>query len=170
MKRHLILAWLMVVIGVFCVSVFQKERQLRQGVQVLLELAPVDPRSLMQGDYMALRYGLATTLSEHLEKSEIHRNMDGVMILTVDQEGVGTFVRFDDARTPLKTDEVRVRYKGRKGTIRLGAESFFFQEGSAATFEQARYGELRVASDGTSILVGLRDENRRILGAEQRQH
>ncbi|MFX7329222.1 GDYXXLXY domain-containing protein, partial [Acinetobacter baumannii] len=34
----------------------QKEMLLKEGQLVLLPLAPVDPRSLMQGDYMALRY------------------------------------------------------------------------------------------------------------------
>src|SRR6267378_3387619 len=37
-------------------SIRGKERQLADGSVVYLELAPVDPRSLMQGDYMALRF------------------------------------------------------------------------------------------------------------------
>ncbi|MGL5293385.1 MAG: GDYXXLXY domain-containing protein, partial [Aeromonas sp.] len=36
------------------IAVWHHERALSQGEVVLLELAPVDPRSLMQGDYMRL--------------------------------------------------------------------------------------------------------------------
>ncbi|RJQ16280.1 MAG: hypothetical protein C4560_09865 [Nitrospiraceae bacterium] len=43
--------------------------------------------------------------------------------------------------------------------VRLGAESFFFQEGHAEYYSTAKYGELRVSNDGDSVLVGLRDKN-----------
>jgi uncharacterized membrane-anchored protein len=40
-------------------SIAAKERLLAHGRIVVLELAPVDPRSLMQGDYMQLNYRVA---------------------------------------------------------------------------------------------------------------
>jgi len=40
-------------------SIFERERILKNGQLVILELAPIDPRSLMQGDYMALRFKIA---------------------------------------------------------------------------------------------------------------
>ena len=40
-------------------SILTKERLLRDGTVLRLALAPVDPRSLMQGDYMALSFALA---------------------------------------------------------------------------------------------------------------
>ena len=43
-------------------SIAGKERHLKEGRIVYLELAPVDPRSLMQGDYMALNFKLANEL------------------------------------------------------------------------------------------------------------
>jgi uncharacterized membrane-anchored protein len=48
--------------------------------------------------------------------------------------------------------------------VRLGAESFFFQEGHAQLYNGARYGEVRVAPSGTSVLVGLRGQEREPLG------
>ena len=50
-----------------------------------------------------------------------------------------------------------------KRSISIGAESFFFEEGSAAKFEKAKYGALRVDSEGNSILVGLYNENRKAI-------
>ena len=43
-------------------GIYQAERTLSQGEVVYLELAPVDPRSLIQGDYMALDYALERDL------------------------------------------------------------------------------------------------------------
>ena len=56
---------LLLALGGPTTAVLQKERLLRQGRPVLLELAPRDPRSLMQGDYMDLDYALARTLQAH---------------------------------------------------------------------------------------------------------
>ena len=41
------------------VEIAGKERIVRNGETVLLRIAPRDPRSLLQGDYMALRYTMA---------------------------------------------------------------------------------------------------------------
>ena len=37
-------------------SVANREKLLKNGEAVLFELAPMDPRSIMQGDYMTLNY------------------------------------------------------------------------------------------------------------------
>ncbi|WP_419465319.1 GDYXXLXY domain-containing protein [Aeromonas caviae] len=44
-------------------AVWRFEHAMSQGEVVLIELAPVDPRSLMQGDYMRLNYALARPLA-----------------------------------------------------------------------------------------------------------
>ena len=46
-------------VAIFCVingMIAHKEATVRNGTRMDVELAPRDPRSLMQGDYMALRY------------------------------------------------------------------------------------------------------------------
>ncbi|WIG99046.1 GDYXXLXY domain-containing protein [Myxococcus sp. SDU36] len=140
--------------------VIQKEHVLRSGTPVLLELAPVDPRSLIQGDYMVLDYAI----SRERSASPTPPATDGNLVLRLDAKGVGTFVRFDTPDTPLAPSELKLRYRLRKGRYRLGAEAFFFQEGHAGRYEGARYGELRVADSGSSVLVGLRDAQRQPLG------
>ncbi len=140
--------------------VIQKERVLRSDKVLLLELAPVDPRSLMQGDYMILDYAI----SQDRRGDTDTLPADGRVVLKLDANGVGTFARYDTPETPLAADELKLRYRVRKGRFQLGAESFFFQEGHADRYEGARYGELRVADDGDSVLVGLRDAQRQPLG------
>lgn len=138
--------------------IVRKEAVLAAGETVLLELAPVDPRSLLQGDYMTLRYALVRDLPDRGALAP-----DGALVVTRDRDGVARFVRVDDGR-PLQPGELRLRYKRRGHEVSLGAESFFFPEGEGPTLERARYGELAVAPSGESVLIGLRDADRHPLG------
>lgn len=140
--------------------VVQKELVRANGIPVLLELAPVDPRSLIQGDYMVLNYAISRDLG--FQGSKLPR--DGDLVLTLDTHGVGRFVRIHAPGTPLGPGEFLLRYRVRDNRVRLGAEAFFFQEGHASRYQHAKYGELRVDSSGSSLLVGLRDAQLRVLG------
>ena len=72
-------------------NIYQREQLLSNGRVVLLELAPVDPRSLMQGDYMALRFGVA---NQAFAGKDLQTLDDGHLVLTVDERDVATFSRF----------------------------------------------------------------------------
>jgi uncharacterized membrane-anchored protein len=174
MRRHLLLVGLALITAGFGWAVMQKEHVLSEGTVVFLELAPRDPRSLMQGDYMVLAYRLVRDVNEAMavqEKSgEEKSKMTGRMVLELDERQIATFARIDDGVAALAPGQVRMRFKSRTSDIQIGAESFFFQEGTAETFNAAKYGELRVDPDGVSVLVGLRDESLRVLGGEQRLH
>ena len=141
-----------------------RERLLDDGRVVLLDLAPVDPRSLMQGDYMALRYRIA----RDVQQQDADKAQDGRAVLALDARGVATFRRIDDG-APLGPDEVRIRYRVRRGAAKFGTDSYFFEEGRAGDYGRARYGEFRVAPDGDAILTGLRDEQLKVLGAARRE-
>ncbi len=252
----LVIMGLVLVLGVANYNIGQKQQVVENGQQVLLKLRPVDPRSLMQGDYMRLRYAetvlpdstwgmtphreLCTPLrlkgdqfvtentcskavdyqvmasgqpvvKRRLAPGEVfetglapssmpafttcpvgfettvaltQRNRNtilssqyyctdspdepalrkGTIVMKLDSYDVGTFARKDDG-SQIYANETRLQYKLilTNGEFRLGAESFFFQEGQAKVFENARYGVLRVAEDGASVLVGLADEARRLI-------
>lgn len=160
MKVRLTILWLVAVVGLLFVnySIYGKETLIRNGQPILLELAPVDPRSLIQGDYMALRYKMGADL-ENLETLPLR----GKLVITVAESGVASFVRIDDG-TPLAPGERLINYYKHGWQVDLGATSFFFQEGKADEYATAKYGEVRVDESGTSILVGLRDEKLQPLG------
>lgn len=168
MRTRAIFGGLALVVLALVGLVASKELVLARGTRVLLELVPVDPRSLMQGDYMRLDYAVsrAARSMEDLSQSFAPPE-EGRLVLRLNAEGVGTFVRHDTG-TPLAPGELLLRYKLRDGRVRLGAESFFFQEGLADHYAGAKYGELRVAGDGSSVLVGLRDTERHPLGSALR--
>lgn len=136
-----------------------KEQVLEDGRSLLLRLRPVDPRSLIQGDYMILAYEIA---SEVRSARSLPRT--GVIVVRVDADRVARFARLDDGR-PLAADEQRLRYRLRSDDLRLGAESFFFAEGTGDRYEAAAFGELMVDESGESVLIGLRDAERERLGA-----
>ena len=62
MKRWIMIGWLLT-IGVAVAGIVGKERVISRGDVVYLRLAPVDPRSLMQGDYMALNFAIGMEVS-----------------------------------------------------------------------------------------------------------
>ena len=162
MRNLVILAGAVIILAAANFGIYQKEQLLAHGRTVLLELAPVDPRSLMQGDYMALRFKVATdafgfggTNQESLR--------DGRVVLTIDDRGVGTFKRFDDG-TPIGPGEMAMRYRVRDQTPKFATNAFFFQEGHAEYYAGARFGEFRVSSAGDAILTALRGANLETLG------
>lgn len=158
-------------------SIAQKERQLATGRTALLALAPVDPRSLMQGDYMALRFALAQDIAgalgsrnpqaagtawSHDDSLVVH---DGKVVVAPDAAGIARFVRLDDG-APLAEGEFALQYRIRAGQVRFATNAFFFQEGDASWYEAAAFGEFRVAEDGGLLLTALRGPEQQPLGPQ----
>lgn len=142
-------------LGLVNYSIFAKERLLATGVVVMLELAPVDPRSLMQGDYMALSFRMGNDARTFLREE---KSADGHIVATLDERQVASFRRIHDGK-PIASNELLLRYRLRNGGIKFATNAFFFEEGTARRYEPARYGEFRVAPDGELLLTGLRDKD-----------
>ncbi len=139
------------VFGVVNAMIAAKEATLRNGVTMYLELAPVDPRSLMQGDYMALDY----ELERNAMRSGPPKNR-GAVVVTLDEQKVAHFVRFHQGE-PLAPGEHLLRYRVTRNGLTIGSNAFFFQEGHGDHYAGARYGEYKVDPSGTCLLVGLRN-------------
>lgn len=169
------------VLGVANVAIVQKERILRDGQTVLLELAPVDPRSLMQGDYMSLNFALSQSLSAlswSLPKAA-QAKMDAQQWVLVgvqlDEHKVaqlkGVYLDLDgqerlwnDAGPVAEPDEVmRLRMRRHRNNWTPGTDAWFFAEGSADRFDAAHYGEFAVVEDGQSLLRAMLDKDRQAI-------
>ncbi|BDS10081.1 GDYXXLXY domain-containing protein [Aureispira anguillae] len=151
-KRIIFIVNLLAVLVVFNWMILQKEHTINNGELVLLELYPLDPRSLMQGDYMNLRYEM--TRQWNLNDSIPTR---GYCILRKGSNNIGSFERLQSSRTPLASNELAIKYYRTAHFVKIGAESFLFEEGQAETYEQAKYGGLKVEPNGSAVLVGLYD-------------
>ena len=141
MRKWVVIASTLLLLVVVNAGIASRERLVEHGRVVLLELAPVDPRSLMQGDYMALRFDLA---------NHIQPDQSGSAGLIVAPNGIATYN--PDQSAP----GLRIRYRVRNQQVWLGTNAYFFEEGSAQRYQGARYGEFRVDWDsGEAVLVGL---------------
>lgn len=160
MRRAIAVIACVIALALVDFSIAKKERLLSEGRLVYLELAPVDPRSLMQGDYMALRYKLANEAAALLTREE---SSSGRVVVALDARSVASFKRLHDGG-PLAADEALLFYRVRNGTLKFATNAFFFQEAHAQDYAKAHFGEFRVASDGELLLTGLRGESLEPLG------
>lgn len=151
---------MLVVLGLANIQIAGKEAIIRDGRTVLLRLAPIDPRSLMQGDYMALRYAIENDVASAATGAGMS---DGTAIVRLGDLGEASFIALNDGRQ-LEPDEALIRFRKRGDTVRLASDAYFFEEGLFETFGSARFGELRVDSDGEAVLTGLRAEDGARLG------
>ena len=144
-------------LGVANFSIWQKEKLIATGQKVFVELAPADPRSLMQGDFMRLDYRvLREAGSEELGKDLTAKRPQ--LVVQLDALGVARFVRVDRSNAPLAEEETRMELTPKDGSWTLVSDAWFFREGDAKRWEAARYGEFRVTANGSALLVGLADE------------
>ena len=161
-SRILIIVNLILLLGYFNWSVYQKEQTLKDGQLVLLQLAPVEPRSLMQGDYMRLNYKEASS-----DLPDKQTDTRGYAILRTDSNQVGEIVRLQNTLEPVNDNELVIKYKIINRRLFLGAESFFFEEGQDTLYQKAVYGGLKVDDKGQSLLVGLYDEDFHLIQSDK---
>ncbi|WP_170162260.1 GDYXXLXY domain-containing protein [Caldimonas tepidiphila] len=148
------------------VGILQKETLIAEGRPVWIELAPADPRSLMQGDYMALAYRLEPALAQALQ--QLPPTARPRAVARVDARGVARLERLAQPGEAPAAGELLVALKPGRGGWVVAADAWFFAEGEAARFEPARYGEFRLGADGEALLVGLADAGLRRLGSPAR--
>ena len=154
------LSKILVIVGVILVgvvtnySIFQKESLIKNGKEIYLKLAPVDPRSLMQGDYMALRFAISRDIYEAVKNQ---KSSQGLAVLELNSQNIAKFKSIYQNQ-PLNSNEVLIKYRKNRHRIKLSTDSYFFEEGSAKKFEKAEYGVFRVnPKTGEAILTNLAD-------------
>ena len=130
-----------------------KENTLRTGTSVLLQTAPVDPRSLFQGDYAILNYEIAV-LPDRLR--EIEQGNEFFVELVEDADGVWRSRLY----TLDKGDLPGVFIKGKvvnRGRLDFGIGTYFIPEGTGRAIEQAEDVKVRVAigSGGKAVIEEL---------------
>ena len=182
-------------VGVFVIALLgavnykvqQFEDVLATGKPVVLKIAPVDPRSLMQGDYMVLNYAILSEiqqsqfLSESNESLETSESIDAgeanetigidesspsgkkaYILVHLDQNHVATFC---EEQSEIPTDfkhctpnvYLPIRYNG-SWLPKLPSQDYFFAEGKGEHYAQAEYAEYRF-KDGILLLARLLDKD-----------
>ncbi|MDR2819924.1 MAG: GDYXXLXY domain-containing protein [Desulfovibrio sp.] len=167
-------ASLAVFLGFFAWSAYDKEMLLANGRVVILPLRPVDPRSLMQGDYMTLRFFLEDDIDRALRAADDWgESRKGRAVLTPDENNVYHFAALQGiaaqgiAAQAVSAKDALLAYRlrgGRRAQVCSG--SFLFQEGHGKAYEKARFAEMRVDDEGVCLITHLLDgERKRIQSA-----
>lgn len=138
---------------------------MEEGKTVYLELAPVDPRSLMQGDYMALLFDLANEVYSSLPKTKDRKRWrhavsasGGFVVASLDERNIASFKGLYKDQ-PLPDNEILLRYRVRNGAVKFATNAYFFQEGHGKYYQPARYGQFRVDEKGELLLVAMHDRD-----------
>ena len=150
------------VLGIINYNIYEKQKIKDHGEIILLELTPVDPRSLMQGDYMRLRYALED--KAEVNKLQSHQKR-GYMVIRPDNKNVAQFVRFHEGEQLIENERL-LHFKRNKHwseSLQIMPNSYMFQEGNAEYYENAKYGVFKFNNNGKHLLVGLADTNRKTI-------
>ncbi len=135
-------------------NIWQKEHLIQTGEKLYIRLAPVDPRSLMQRNYMALNF----EMPRHAIEPALGAQRP-FAIVELNNNNVATFVRLASPGDTLTPTQRRVQLTPKNGQWTFVTDAWFFQKGQGQRWEAAKYGEFRLAPDGTALLVGMANEN-----------
>ena len=144
-------------LGVLSAQTARSEWLLAHGQTIKLELAPVDPRSMLQGDYVILSYDISRPEWGDEEWKRLESNPKAALVLAPDAAGVYRLERLYEEGSPLREGEVLIRGKwdGYRG-IDFGIEHYFIPEGTGIDLvNQVRYAEVKLSSKGDAILLRL---------------
>jgi uncharacterized membrane-anchored protein len=157
MYKKTIIVTLVLILSILNYSIYQKEHQLKNATTVILPLAPVDPRSMMQGDYMRLNYALSREVRRELS---IKRDMpkEGFVIVHLNDKHIASFMKLYEGEK-LNPNELKLPFKVKNyNQVSFGGNTFFFQEGNEEKYQKAKYGLFKLSGE-SMILQSLLDEN-----------
>ena len=147
----IILVQLIISGGIFT----KNEVLLQNGKEIKLALQPIDPRSLLQGDYVELNYDIAHVTLPHVKDGEKVK-----LVLRPNKQGVYEYARIyqadDDWNKPYasKKKDVVITGSYHDWGIQYGIEHYFIPEGTGSKVEsEARFATVRVGKNGDAIVT-----------------
>ncbi|MDP1723551.1 MAG: GDYXXLXY domain-containing protein [Alphaproteobacteria bacterium] len=154
MKKIILLLATITIFVFFNYNIYVKENIIENGEKIFLELRPVDPRSFMQGDYMALRFKIEEDARFNANESV---PLKGKIEVTINEQKIGHFDKLyigGDLNANQRLFDYRLTNLG----INIIPDSFMFQEGHASFYEKAKYGVFKFIGH-EYLLTGLADEH-----------
>ncbi|NCN08231.1 MAG: GDYXXLXY domain-containing protein [Leptospira sp.] len=142
-------------------AIIGKEEIRENGKLVLLPLVPVDPRSMFQGDYMILNYDW----SKFESTSNVKKFRRGFLLFEI-ESGVIKPIRLSHEAVDSHNGLYSIKYFRSDYDFKIGAESYFFQEGQADLYSSAKFAGIKFLPNSTSgdkLLVGLYDESKSLI-------
>ena len=158
LKYILITANFILLAGLFIFSVVKMENIRGKGKELYLKLAPVDPRSLMQGDYMTLSFDLDNQIGS---VRRLREDYDFPYKYVVVSQDSCKYLRGQNEPTPCEANEVAIKLAPKDYWHFLPTKSYFFQEGTEQKYSNSEYARVKVDEYGIFVIVALCDENKK---------
>ncbi|ANH69381.1 GDYXXLXY domain-containing protein [Mitsuaria sp. 7] len=137
------------------VLIASREQLIAEGRPVFVKLAPVDPRSLMQGDYMRLNYDLPSVgwRSRSDPDASLLWGARPRIAVLLDERGIAHSPKLlaPGEAVPAGAQVLELAPKGGQWTF--VSDAWFFKEGEVERWQPAKYGEFRVTPEGKGLLV-----------------
>ncbi|WP_010113158.1 GDYXXLXY domain-containing protein [Acinetobacter sp. P8-3-8] len=195
MKKIIPLCLALLSIAVFLGLIFKNEWHLKHSQSIYVRLQPVDPRSILQGDYMRLNYQLYFAPQNSILENTDQQNTNQQNInqeehifsghyfdqIIQNKSSIVTYVELDPQRRvihtsfePLKNVQIQrlvlQNPNNRYTMLYPASKSFLFAEGLAECYQQAEYAEFKVDEQGNAILNALKGNQLQDLGCEKQAH
>jgi len=137
------------------------ETLLSSGTSIKLAIEPLDPRSILQGDYVRLQYNITTPPDTIAQELEARRSNSRIkVVLQQGTDGIYNFERIYKKGEAI-TDKEIVINGSTSGwrNINYGIETYFVPEGTGIETEQnARFAYVMVGKNGDALLEKLTKE------------
>ena len=188
MKKFLPLILAGFSILLFVGLILKHEDHLANSQSIFVELAPVDPRSILQGDYMALNYELHFEGDAEADRGEegglADKKIAALEKRIQDQTHLLSYIQLDDQHRVIQTSLDKSLLKiapetsmslilknpsNRLANLYPAANSFLFAEGLEPCYHNAKYAEIKVKDNGQALLANLVDQNLRALNCESQK-
>lgn len=195
MKKIIPLCLALMSIVLFLGIIFKNEQHLKNSQSIYVRLQPVDPRSFIQGDYMALRYQLylvpqdtklqtgnptkptnettetvGQVFSGHYYDERIKNNSSVLTFVELDQQRRVIHTYFDPPKNVKTTGLILKNPDNRYTSLYPASKSFLFAEGLGQCYQAAQYAEFKVDQQGNTILASLRGAQLQDLDCENKQY
>lgn len=177
-NNYLPVVFCLIALTVFGAIIYKHETHIKHGKDIYIRLAPTDPRSLIQGDYMTLGHDFYFTkntddLYAYGERFYEHyqdRTHVLIWVLTNDKNMV-IKSRFDKSEFN-KDEQSQLRPliinnpNNYVFNFYSASSSFLFAEGLGNCYEKATFAHQKTDDKGNPILVDLVDDELESLGCE----
>lgn len=156
-KRFLIVFLVLLQLCSLGVISARNEYLLKNGTPVKLSLEPIDPRAMLQGDYVQLRYEI--TSPDALRNNQINEEGKIQIVLGEGEDHVYHFERIYEGEKLMDNEVIINGRLNGIGMVYYGIESYFIPEGSGREVEQeAKFAYVRISKNGNAILERISDE------------
>jgi uncharacterized membrane-anchored protein len=133
--------------------IIKNEINIQNSETIYLKTAPIDPRSILQGDYVKLNFEVGDAI---LRKKNYNKYSKAIIKLS--PKKIAYFDRFYEKNSKISKNERVINFSKKGSRIVIGTDSYFFQEGKGKEYENKKYGKFKLDKNGNLLLIELIDK------------